>query len=847
MPFVLKLKCQEEVRRAQLADEELSYDAVRGMIRAVWPELGDVVATYADEDGDRCSLCAATFPDFRTHGEEKKGHTLFRLELSVAQGARAEPPAASVEAPSSGEQPAAEQAEAQVNDIAATEAGDEVVASDVAWKGKGKGKEKGKGKGWCRGGEARDSEAWLLRPKKLLRVLSRLRATEGVSGKSAASLVAHILPGLAARLREDGDFVEVVLRSGSLPAKALMEELSASALSTPALQATASRLLRALSEESTPVAPAVADLLASICELPLEAKVSLLERLFSGSSAQSLLDAAQIFAPCMARARTPLEHDGVECHGCGSRPMKGIRFKCKSCADYDLCGECYAEHGAKHGGGHEFQCLADDSCQRWRPSSSSEGDAWKGGRCASGWQGEGWKGRGCRGEGAWKGKGKGKGKDGGCADEAWLVMPRKLLWVLAGLRSMDGSDSATSLLAHLLPHAAAQLAEQQDAAELALRSPEMRAVLRDVCALAMAKPLLEGEAAMAIAASVGETASLVQALVPLLLAAAALPFESQVELMAELLAQPSVQVLVDSASAWTAQWGPAPPLEHGGVACDGCGACPLRGIRFKCASCPNYDLCGECYGKMRESHGHEFTCKAVDWGHMWRKKQQAWWSAIPPEVASGLQRGWEAFAASMKGLCKGKAKGFQAQWQGSSGCGFQAQWHGPNRACAGSCGRAATWHPTHCCGKCQRHGGRHGHKCEGVQMPIPSSVPQPEEQNMQSQQQKQQQSAQAQASEAQQKQQQTTESKQQQQQQHIEAEQQQQTKCQVQSPDSSRACAGGCGSAATWHPTHCCRKCQRHGGQHGPACEGVQMPVSSLASQPEEQQTQTQRQQQAMP
>mmetsp|Transcript_79768 Transcript_79768/g.223827 ORF Transcript_79768/g.223827 Transcript_79768/m.223827 type:complete len:177 (-) Transcript_79768:122-652(-) len=162
MPFVLKLKCQEEVRRAQLADEELSYDAVRGMIRAVWPELGDVVATYADEDGDRCSLCAATFPDFRTHGEEKKGHTLFRLELSVAQGARAEPPAASVEAPSSGEQPAAEQAEAQVNDIAATEAGDEVVASDVAWKGKGKGKEKGKGKGWCRGGEARDSEAWLL-------------------------------------------------------------------------------------------------------------------------------------------------------------------------------------------------------------------------------------------------------------------------------------------------------------------------------------------------------------------------------------------------------------------------------------------------------------------------------------------------------------------------------------------------------------------------------------------------------------------------------------------------------------------------------------------------------------
>eukprot|EP00429_Kryptoperidinium_foliaceum_P113451 CAMPEP_0176317788 /NCGR_PEP_ID=MMETSP0121_2-20121125/69437_1 /TAXON_ID=160619 /ORGANISM="Kryptoperidinium foliaceum, Strain CCMP 1326" /LENGTH=169 /DNA_ID=CAMNT_0017660057 /DNA_START=43 /DNA_END=548 /DNA_ORIENTATION=- len=168
MPFVLKLRCQGEVRRAQLVDEELSYDAVRGMIRTVWPELGDFAATYTDEDGDRCSLCAATFPDFRTHGEEKGGQTLFRLELSASRAEPSvdapscgEPPAAakaaetaaaeaqprasdvgargepSVHAPGSGEQPAAMEVEAKA---AETEEGGEPRASDVAWKGKGKGK-----------------------------------------------------------------------------------------------------------------------------------------------------------------------------------------------------------------------------------------------------------------------------------------------------------------------------------------------------------------------------------------------------------------------------------------------------------------------------------------------------------------------------------------------------------------------------------------------------------------------------------------------------------------------------------------------------------------------------------
>ena len=45
---------------------------------------------------------------------------------------------------------------------------------------------------------------------------------------------------------------------------------------------------------------------------------------------------------------------------------------------------------------------------------------------------------------------------------------------------------------------------------------------------------------------------------------------------------------------------------HYGIICDGCGARPIRGLRFKCTTCPDFDLCEKCTTQNLHKE-HQFT------------------------------------------------------------------------------------------------------------------------------------------------------------------------------------------------------------------------------------------------
>ncbi|KAF4652715.1 hypothetical protein FOZ61_002069 [Perkinsus olseni] len=69
---------------------------------------------------------------------------------------------------------------------------------------------------------------------------------------------------------------------------------------------------------------------------------------------------------------------------------------------------------------------------------------------------------------------------------------------------------------------------------------------------------------------------------------------------------------------------------HPGVACDVCDVCPIVGIRYKCLTCPNYDLCGECYNNKEVVHEHP----REDFWAMTPEDTIDLWNADEPATAS---------------------------------------------------------------------------------------------------------------------------------------------------------------------------------------------------------------------
>ncbi|CAE7461516.1 Sqstm1, partial [Symbiodinium pilosum] len=155
-------------------------------------------------------------------------------------------------------------------------------------------------------------------------------------------------------------------------------------------------------------------------------------------------------------------------------------------------------------------------------------------------------------------------------------------------------------------------------------------------------------------------------------------------------------------------------LVHHGVTCDGCGANPILGPRFKCQTCPDYDLCGACYARKTELHlgkcaSHDFECKMSEATHRLHMKLMAHASKACGPLALVLSM----FGQGQKGKGKAKGKGKCAAAEvvpekSSSNPGTQASCATPG------CNYQPTWHSEYCCKACKKGCGAHGPRCDKV-------------------------------------------------------------------------------------------------------------------------------------
>ncbi|KAJ2985495.1 hypothetical protein NUW58_g5499 [Xylaria curta] len=78
---------------------------------------------------------------------------------------------------------------------------------------------------------------------------------------------------------------------------------------------------------------------------------------------------------------------------------------------------------------------------------------------------------------------------------------------------------------------------------------------------------------------------------------------------------------------------------HRGCLCNGCGMLPIRGIRYRCANCPDFDLCEMCESQGSHNKAHVFyKVKVPVPSSAARHVQPPWYPGDPNSAAPSLPR-----------------------------------------------------------------------------------------------------------------------------------------------------------------------------------------------------------------
>mmetsp|Transcript_83255 Transcript_83255/g.147092 ORF Transcript_83255/g.147092 Transcript_83255/m.147092 type:complete len:596 (+) Transcript_83255:104-1891(+) len=455
MSAVLKLSYKGEMRRVVMKkDDSVSYENVCGSIAEAWPEVKDLTAKYVDEEGDLCVFCAASFTDFLSvskakASEKATGQLLLRLEfVAEAMPSGGKTPTCSDTAMSSNTSVTGEQEQVPLFQNWYTQQSCDPYAHGHGWDHWHHMAMAGiHGHGWDHGVDTWDGEhghhphhhwhwghkkhehghhgrmgwdgkhghghgkwgthkfqgqEWLLKPKKMLWLLTQLHASEALSSPAAVSLWVYLVPQAVKVLASDPEEAGRKLRKKLSDIKNVLQNFMAAAKQIEGLEQCETILMQLISSDDSidPNANANAgellvSLLTAVDALAFEKQVEFFQVFYElqKDRLHDLLDCWKSWC-----CGLPLDHHGVECKACGMHPLMGLRFKSTTSEDFDLCSECFCKKHNLPQRDDEFKLIPVDWANMWwKKGDSMKQESW--GECKQAWK-------------AWM-KGKGKGKDKG--------------------------------------------------------------------------------------------------------------------------------------------------------------------------------------------------------------------------------------------------------------------------------------------------------------------------------------------------------------------------------------------------------------------------------------------------
>jgi len=342
MPFTLKINLDGDIRRKRFDSlEELTMSKIDDFVMDNFGS-SDYLAKYRDDEGDLCTLIEVTLPDALDIASAKG---ILHLTIALPK---------------------------EASGAAQSETGGVLDSSDVGTEGHPQTQQQQcTGPTWHGGGPR-----WLAFAFKMMSHSGCLRSD------LATALIVQWLPIIKQRAIRKMEKIRFV-GPGFVPKLAsAIVALSESTETSEKLLPFRERLCRLVSEpEAVDLGMLAVDFLKTITLEPFDVQCRIVEpfvaELLQVPVVQEYLQSSEHHHKWVASA-APLTHHGVACDGCQATPIEGPRFKCTSCADYDLCGACYLKKGDLHSNEHTFETilLAGKGCKGSKGSWAAGHGAW---------------------------------------------------------------------------------------------------------------------------------------------------------------------------------------------------------------------------------------------------------------------------------------------------------------------------------------------------------------------------------------------------------------------------------------------------------------------------------------